>query len=59
MSDQINRRNFIRKSAAIGAGLAAIPGTTFAAPAVSKNGKPRSKINIGVIGAGMRTSRCC
>ena len=54
MSDKINRRNFIQKSAALGAGMAAIPGSTFAAPAVNRSGRPRAKLNIGVIGAGLR-----
>ncbi|MCB0547735.1 MAG: twin-arginine translocation signal domain-containing protein, partial [Phaeodactylibacter sp.] len=54
MSDKINRRNFIQKSAAVGAGLAAIPGATFATPAVSKSGKPGTTLRIGVIGAGLR-----
>lgn len=54
MSDKINRRHFIQKTAAVGAGLAALPGAAFAAPAISKSGKPRSRMNIGIIGAGLR-----
>lgn len=54
MSDKINRRDFLQKSATVGAGLAIIPGTTFSAPAITKGGRPKSKINVGVIGSGMR-----
>ena len=54
MSDKINRRDFLQKSAAVGAGLAIIPGSTLSAPAITKGGRPKSKINVGVIGSGMR-----
>jgi len=48
MSDSINRRNFIRSSAAVGAGLAVSPGL-FADTAKRKG---KDQINVGIIGCG-------
>lgn len=54
MSKKINRRGFIQKSAVVSAGLAAFPGVALSAPAITKSGKPKSTLNVGIIGAGLR-----
>lgn len=54
MSDKINRRSFIQKTAVAGAGMALLPGASLASPAVGTSGKPRSRLRIGIIGAGLR-----
>ena len=53
MSDKINRRDFIQKSAMAGAGFAAAPTTaTFSAAAsLKKAGDP---LRVGIIGSGLR-----
>ena len=48
MKDSIDRRNFMRSSAAVGAGLAMAP-SLFANP-VKKKGK--DQINVGIVGCG-------
>jgi predicted dehydrogenase len=54
MSKKIDRRDFIQKTAAVGAGLAALPSIALSAPAVTASGKPKSKLSVGIIGAGLR-----
>ena len=56
MKNELNRRKFIQTTALAGAGVA-IPfsSTAKTAPHILK-GKPKSKINIGVIGVGLRGS---
>ena len=58
MSDDFNRRDFMKSAAAVGAGLGAA-GRVFAKPAKAGTGRvigANDKINLGVIGVGGRGS---
>lgn len=53
MEKQVNRREFIQQSMLAGAGLALSTQETAAAPALIRE-RPKSKLNIGFIGVGLR-----
>ena len=53
MSDKINRRDFLQKSAMAGAGFAAAP-TTAAFSAAASLKKAGDPLRVGIIGSGLR-----
>ncbi|MEM1322899.1 MAG: Gfo/Idh/MocA family oxidoreductase [Bacteroidota bacterium] len=54
MSDSINRRHFIQRSTMAGLGLAATSSLQASGAAHLLSTPPKSKINIGIIGVGLR-----